>query len=117
MSKYLDEQGLSTLVDAVRSWVEDDAKAASAKTADTATSAGTAAKLGTETVGDETHGVWLDSGVPKATTGGVGSGAGPMAFEVRPDGHLWVVYDDGLGEPDLYVNDQGHLVWRYETQG
>lgn len=48
--------------------------------------------------------------------GGGGGGSGPMAFEVRSDGHLWCIYDDGLGEPDLYVNDQGHLMWRYETQ-
>lgn len=47
---------------------------------------------------------------------GGGSGLGPMAFEVRSDGHLYVVYDDAFGEPNLSINDQGHLIWSYETQ-
>ena len=48
--------------------------------------------------------------------GGVGShGSGPMNFEVRSDGHLYIVYDDGMGEPQIRINDQGHLVWSYEN--
>ena len=40
---------------------------------------------------------------------------GPMNFEVRSDGHLYMVYDNGIGEPDVHINDQGHLIWMYEN--
>ena len=64
--------------------------------------------------GDER--VLLGTGEWGEYRGGGGTGAGPMAFEVREDGHLWVVYDDALGEPDLYISEEGHLMWRYTTE-
>ena len=40
-------------------------------------------------------------------------GTGPIALEVE-DGHLFVYYDDGVGEPNIYIDENGHLIWTYE---
>ena len=60
--------------------------------------------------------VITEDGTISSTAKGGGGAAGPMNFEVRSDGHLYVVYDDGMGEPQIRINEQGHLVWSYETK-
>ena len=40
--------------------------------------------------------------------------SGPMSFEIdETDGHLYVYYEDTIGEPNVYINDEGHLIWKY----
>ena len=40
-------------------------------------------------------------------------GTGPIALELENE-HLWVYYDDGLGEPNVEIDENGHLIWTYE---
>lgn len=40
--------------------------------------------------------------------------AGPMGFEVSDDGHLYVYYEEASGEPNISIDDQGHLIWEFE---
>lgn len=51
---------------------------------------------------------------------GGGGGAGLVAFEVHDDGHLYMIYDNGMGEPSVELKKDGpltgHLVWTYESE-
>ena len=98
-------------------------------------------KLGTDTVGATNQPVYLDKGTPTpadpypevATTVKEGlvkpdgktvtvkedgtisaANAGPMSFEIdETDGHLYVYYEDTVGEPNVYINEEGHLIWDF----
>ena len=53
---------------------------------------------------------------PSGGGGGGGGGAGPVVFEVREDGHLYEIYDDASGAPSMHIDEDGHLIWTYESQ-
>ena len=41
-----------------------------------------------------------------------------LAFQVHADGHLYMLYDDETTTPpDMYINDEGHLIRRFGTEG
>lgn len=46
--------------------------------------------------------------------GSGGSSGGLFAFELRDDGHLYVISDDETQAQNFYINDEGHLVYRLE---
>lgn len=43
---------------------------------------------------------------------GSGGGSGIFGFEIREDGHLWMVTDDPVMADKFYINDNGHLMCR-----
>lgn len=47
--------------------------------------------------------------------GGGSSGGGIFAFEIREDGHLWVISDSETQANSFYIDDKGHLI--YEVEG
>lgn len=70
-----------------------------------------------ENVGTETAAV-LNFTIPRGERGLPGSGggdsAGLCAFEIRKDGHLWLVSDTEMEAKRLYINDAGHLIYKME---
>lgn len=48
-------------------------------------------------------------------SGGSSSGEGMFAFEIREDGHLWVISDSETQANSFYIDDKGHLI--YELEG
>lgn len=47
--------------------------------------------------------------------GGGSSGCGIFAFEIREDGHLWVISDSETQANSFHIDDKGHLI--YELEG
>lgn len=47
--------------------------------------------------------------------GGGSSGCGIFAFEIREDGHLWVISDSETQANSFRIDDKGHLI--YELEG
>ena len=47
--------------------------------------------------------------------GGGSSGGGIFAFEIREDGHLWVISDSETQANSFHIDDKGHLI--YELEG
>ena len=45
--------------------------------------------------------------------GGSGSG-GIFGFEIREDGHLWMITDDPALADKFYINNAGHFIYRLE---
>lgn len=43
---------------------------------------------------------------------GSGSGISMFAFEIRDDGHLWVVSESEAQTQNFYINDNGHLIYK-----
>lgn len=62
----------------------------------------------------------LDFVIPrgeKGNPGSAGSGSGSSgqyAFEIRADGHLWIVTEDEEKADNFYINDAGHLMYIVE---
>lgn len=62
----------------------------------------------------------LDFVIPrgeKGNPGSAGSGSGSFgqyAFEIRADGHLWIVTEDEEKADNFYINDAGHLMYIVE---
>lgn len=48
------------------------------------------------------------------TSGGGGGGLGMCAFEVREDGHLWLISETEAAGDRFYINSAGHLIYRLE---
>lgn len=74
-----------------------------------------------ENVGTDTAAI-LNFTIPKGEKGNPGSSGGTgsdgtsglYAFEIRPDGHLWVVTEEEEKVTNFYINDTGHLIYRVE---
>lgn len=49
-----------------------------------------------------------------AVAGGGGIG-GLYAFEIRSDGHLWLVYDTPV-QPAFSINAAGHLIYTFQEE-
>lgn len=88
-------------------------------------------KIGTVTTGEpETEASVTNSGTPNAAIlnfviprgerGNPGSSesgsssSGQYAFELRADGHLWIVTEDEEKTDSFYINDAGHLMYIVE---
>lgn len=62
----------------------------------------------------------LDFTIPRGEKGNPGSsggnsgGLGMAAFEIREDGHLWVVADSEYQAQNFYINNEGHLIYKVE---
>ncbi|MBD5550484.1 MAG: hypothetical protein HDQ96_04810 [Lachnospiraceae bacterium] len=54
-----------------------------------------------------------DKGNP-GSSGGGDSSSGMFAFEIREDGHLWVISDSKTRAQNFYINDYGHLIYVLE---
>lgn len=70
-------------------------------------------RAGVENVGTEYAAV-LDITIPRGEPGRPGTsggGAGQYAFEIREDGHLWLVSDTEQAAERFYVNGDGHLIY------
>ena len=94
-----------------------DGQAATIKIGNVTTGApGTMAKV--ENVGTETHAIF-DFTIPKGEKGSPGDGSGGgnqnsiemFAFEIRADGHLWLVSESENAQ-NFYINENGHLIYR-----
>lgn len=48
------------------------------------------------------------------TSGGGGGGLGMCAFEIREDGHLWLISETETDGDRFYINSAGHLIYRLE---
>lgn len=48
----------------------------------------------------------------KGNDGAVTTFTGQYAFQVKPDGHLYLIYPDGDTPPDMHINEDGHLILR-----
>lgn len=46
--------------------------------------------------------------------GSGGASGGLFAFEIREDGHLYIVSDDETQAQNFYINDEGHLIYKLE---
>lgn len=64
--------------------------------------------------------IFLDFVIPRGekgnqgSSGGSGGGSGIAAFEIREDGHLWVVADSETQAQNFYINSEGHLIYSVE---
>lgn len=63
--------------------------------------------------------IFLDFVIPRGEKGNPGSsggsgGSGMAAFEIRDDGHLWVVSDSETQAQNFYLNEEGHLIYNLE---
>lgn len=64
--------------------------------------------------------IFLDFVIPRGekgnpgSSGGSGGGSGMAAFEIREDGHLWVVADTETQAQNFYLNEEGHLIYNVE---
>lgn len=54
-----------------------------------------------------------EKGNPGSSGSGSGS-SGMYAFEIRSDGHLWMVSEDETNPDSFYINDNGHLIYTLE---
>ena len=77
---------------------------------------GSQAKVENTGTGSE---VILDFTIPRGEKGSPGSSdgggsSGIFAFEIREDGHLWVVSESEAQVQNFYINDNGHLIYRVE---
>lgn len=50
----------------------------------------------------------------RGNDGAVVTLSGQYAFQIREDGHLYLVYADGSTPPDMYIGENGHLILRLE---
>ena len=82
---------------------------------------GTQAEVTARTDDSETENtVFLDFVIPRGekgnpgSSGGSGGGSGMAAFEIREDGHLWVVSETDAQAQNFYINDTGHLIYIVE---
>lgn len=48
----------------------------------------------------------------KGSDGAVTTFKGQYALQVKPDGHLYLIYPDGDTPPDMHINEDGHLILR-----
>ena len=55
-----------------------------------------------------------EPGRPGTSGGGGGGGMGMCAFEIREDGHLWLISDTEAAGDRFYINSAGHLIYRLE---
>lgn len=50
----------------------------------------------------------------------VNNNIGLISLDIHEDGHLYLIYDDNVGEPNLSVEQDGplagHLIWRYSIE-
>lgn len=64
--------------------------------------------------------IFLDFVIPRGekgnpgSSGGSGGGSGMAVFEIREDGHLWVVADSETQAQNFYLNEDGHLIYNLE---
>ena len=73
---------------------------------------------GVENVGTETKAM-LKFTIPRGERGLPGSGGGSggsglYAFEIREDGHLWLISETETDAERFYINAAGHLIYRME---
>ena len=56
-----------------------------------------------------------EKGEPGSAGGSGGDGsAGIYAFEIREDGHLWVISDSETQASNFYIDNNGHLIYKLE---
>lgn len=50
----------------------------------------------------------------RGSDGAVVTLSGQFAFQIKEDGHLYLIYTDGSTPPDMYIDENGHLILRLE---
>jgi len=57
----------------------------------------------------------LDFAIPQGSDGTlIDLENGIFALQINSQGHLMVLYNDGTSAPDMYINEDGHLIYEFE---